>query len=268
VWQPEGCYRELQLRLSQKGPMSPAERAKLAEADYRLGYYPAARQEAARALRSNAEHGWSTYWLSHSYSQLATQAFLKVTSLNPNSARVHELLAQYYANHFDFAHAKSEYAAALRIEPELPDLHLGLGSIHWALGEWSDAERELRTTLQLSPGSTTARYELGDSLVKQNRWQDALDPLREAAADPKFAVKARMDLAVAEEQSGRVAQAISDLEPAAEDDPTGDVHFLLARLYRKAGDAASARKAQLEFLRLRNAGNASQRAELEALDKR
>jgi tetratricopeptide (TPR) repeat protein len=267
VWLPEACYQSLRQRLGRKKRWTQIERLKLAEAELRLGNYQQARHAAQLALASDPSSDWAMFWLHQANGRLADDMFLKVASLNPESPRVHEMLARYYAHEHDVPRAKAEYSAAIRAAPDLPDLHLGLGTLYWGSGEWEEAEKELQRTLELMPGSVRARFELGDAYVQQGRWQEAIRQLQQVRDDPGVGLKARLDLAKAEEEMGQLRQAIEVLAPAASQDTSGEVHYRLAALYRKLGDKAHAQQALATFKKLRDASLAASRQEAESLDK-
>jgi tetratricopeptide (TPR) repeat protein len=217
--------------------------AKLAEAEFRLGDYEGSRAAAARLARLQPSNGWAAYWLSRSYEALAYRCFRRLSSMNPNSARVQEMLAQLDASHFHWTQAEKEYQSAIRLAPGLPDLHLGLGTVYWQAGNWAQAEGELESTLKLDPASPVANYELGDCYVEQHRWLAAIPYLRRAVADAAVSYRARLDLAQAEENTGDGRRALQDLLPVANQDHDGVLHYRLALLYRSAGDATLARRA-------------------------
>ncbi len=265
LWLTEACYQQLRVSLRSEKALSLEERVKLAEAEFRLGGYQAARRQAKQVLESNPRNEWGVYWLSKSYDEMAQVCFSKA-SLNPESARVHQILGDYYARRHNLPHAKAEYVAAIQLAPDLPDLHLGLGTVCWANGEWTEAEKELERTLELAPGSAVAQYELGDTYVQERRWQSAIDHLRRIADDPAVGVKARLDLATAEAEMGQVRRAIEELLPVAEKDRDGEIHYRLATLHRKLGEKDQAQEALATFKRLQNASPKVDRRELEALD--
>jgi tetratricopeptide (TPR) repeat protein len=235
--------------------------AKLAEADFRLGDYEASRAEAERLRNRQQRNAWAAWWLAHSYDALAYACFEKLASINPNSARVHEILAQTDAEHYQWNRAEKEYEEAIRLEPTLPDLHLGLGTAYWQAGQWTEAERELKTTLELNPASAVANYELGDALVEQHQWQAAIPCLQKAIQDEAVAYRARLDLAQAEEETGDARLAIEDLLPVAAQDRVGVLHYRLAILYRKVGEITQAQTALAQSQHLRQ--DSAQKAQLD-----
>ena len=267
LWMPETCYHRLRERLKTKKPLTTEQRIKLAEAEFRLGNHQAARQEALSLLKSNPRSEWGLYWLSRSNSELAEDCFSKVASLNPESARVHQILGGYFSERHNFPHAKKEYQAALQLAPNLPDLHLGLAEAYWLDGQWPEAEKEFERTLELAPASAIAEYELGDALLKEHQWQPAMEHLRRALRDPSLAFKVRLDLSKAEAEMGQMRQALEELLPVAEADKDGELHYRLAGLYRKLGDKARAAEALATFQRLRSVSVQVDRADLEALEK-
>lgn len=267
AWLSEACYETLLRDLGGKQAINIEERIKLTEAEFRLGKHDAAMRDAKQILASSPQNGWGIYWLSKAHAALAEDCFLQVAALNPESARVHQMLAQHYAGWSDYSRAKSEYLAAIRLAPELPDLHLGLGSVYWKAGEFTDAEKELKKTLELVPGSAAARYELGDVYVRQGQWELAIAQLRNVPDDSGFGMSARVDLAKAEDQIGQTRQALNDLLPVKADDKDGQVHFMLAGLYRKLGDPGNAQLALATFKRLRAASLSADQNEFDALQK-
>ena len=267
LWLPEACYQRLRGRLRARDTLTQRDGIKLAEAEFRLGNHQLAYREAQRVLRSNAQSEWGLYWLGMSNRELAQDCFSKVASMNPESARVHEMLGEYYAGRHNFPHAETEYMAAIRLAPELADLHMGLGTVYWAGGQWTEAEKELERTLELAPGSAVAHYELGDTYVQERRWQSAIDHLKRALADPNLATKVRVDLAQAEDETGETRKAIDELLPVLNDDKEGEIHYRLARLYRKIGDKTREREALDVFRRRRASSPPSDLTSLEALEK-
>jgi tetratricopeptide (TPR) repeat protein len=265
LWLTEACYLQLRDRLKAKKALTVEEWSKLAEAEFRLGDLQEARREAQRMLESNPRNEWAVFWLSQASGALAQQSFSKVASLNPDSARLHELLAHYFATRRQFAHAKTEYLAAIQKAPDLADLHLGLGTLYLQDGELAEAEKELQRTIELSPESAVADYELGHIYVHEQRWDPAIQCLRRAVDDPTVTVKARLDLAKALAETDRTREAVEALLPALPEDKNGEVHYRLAGLYRKLGDSTRAEETLNAFKRLRDASLQTNRGELEAL---
>lgn len=266
-WIPEACAAQLLEDLRPRRDPTENARAKLVEIEYRLGDYDAARTSALALLRLAAGDPWGRYWLAKSYSALAGECFGKLAEVSPDSARVHEILARYHSQRQQLAAARTEYEAALRLEPELPDLHLGLGTVYWQSGDWTRAETELKRALELSPGSGVAAYELGDSYIQQHQWQQAAGCLQRALADPAVERRARLDLAKAQDELGNREEAIGELALLAQDDPDGQIHYRLAMAYRETGETAKARAALATSEALRKISDQLSIERLENLEK-
>lgn len=266
-WASEACYEKLRKRLTSQGHLSRTEEVKLVEAEYRLGQYESARNRAKALTRSAADEPWAVYWLLKSYAALADHCYEKMSSLNPNSARVHQILARYYADRYEVSRAKTEYEAAIRAAPDLPDSYLGLGELYCLHGEWAEAEVQFKRSLQLSPNSAAANYYLGDVYVQQHQWEQARGYLQRALSDPAFAHRARLDLSKVEAESGEYQAAIKDLVLIAGDDPDGKIHVRLAMLYRKTGDLARAQEAAAKAQDLWRLSLQFDERKLEALER-
>lgn len=266
IWLTDTCYSNLLSQPQRRSDLLVHARIKRIEAEFRLGKYDAALRSAEQ-LRAVAPHsGWAGYWLSRSHDAVAEQCFLKVGTLNPDSARVHQMLAEHYSKLSDYPKAKAEFQSALRLSPDSPDLHLGLGTVLSRSSEWAQAEKELETTLELAPKSAFAHYQLGHVYVQQGQWQAAIQQLRQVPDDSTVLLSARLDLAKAESEVGQSIEAIKDLLSVATLDQDGEVYFRLAALYRSTGDQPRAHDALATFKQRRNASLQTDTQELGALE--
>lgn len=267
TWLSEACYRRVTDHLrKQKGTLQ-SNQDKLAEAELRDGAFEDAEAAARQALESRPSDGWAMYWLVQSYEALRYVAFRQVSRLSPNSARLHQMMAKYYADKHETSHALAEYEAAIKLSPELPDLHLGLGTVYWEAGDWDRAEAPLRRALDLSPILLNASYELGDVFVQKRQWESALRYLHPAEGDPTLNYQVCLDLSKAEAGLGHNRKAIDYLLRLAGKDLDGDVHYRLALLYRKQGDSARAEAAFATSNQLRQASSQHGQEVLQTMEK-
>jgi tetratricopeptide (TPR) repeat protein len=267
VWLTERCYSVLERQLKAKLSLSPTMRIKLVEAEFRLGEYEAALRDARFLLDHDSQSGWAVYWLSKAHDAIAERCFVKVGVLNPDSARVHQMLAEHYLKLSDYPKAKTEFQNAVRLAPDAPDLHLGLGTALSRAGELGAAEKELKSTLELAPKSAFAHYELGHLYVQQQLWQPAIEQLQQVPDDSTVSLSARLDLAKAETEVGQTSQAARDLISAAALDRDGELYYRLAGLYRLMGDDARAHEALATFKQRRAASLETDTEELGGLEK-
>lgn len=267
VWLTERCYLILAARIRASRNPTATVQLKLEEAEFRLGQYDAALR-LARKLRADDPHsGWALYWLSKAHDAIAEQCFVKVGLLNPDSARVHQMLAEHYLKLSDYPKSQAEFLSAVRLSPDSADLHLGLGTSLSRGGDLEKAERELKTALQLSPESAFAHYELGHLYLRQEQWQQSIEQLEQVSADSTMLLNARLDLAKAESEIGERPKAIRDLLSIASLDRDGEVYFRLAALYRSMGDTTRARDALNTFRQRRAESLQTDTEELGALEK-
>lgn len=206
-------------------------------------------------------------WLVRSYEALGYEAFRKVSLLSPNSARLHQMMAKYYADKHETSHAIAEYEAALKLSTELPDLYLGLGTVYWVAGDWDRAEPALRKTLELAPSLLAASYELGDVYVQKRQWEAAVRNLRPALEDQTLNYQVCLDLAKAEAALGHNQDAVDYLLRVAKHDQDGELHYRLALLYRKIGDLAKAEAALAASNQLRQASAQFGQEVLQTMEK-
>jgi tetratricopeptide (TPR) repeat protein len=265
-WMSEACVEEFRRDLHARTDLSADQRSKLAETEYRLGRYENAVEDGRALLRQASADPWAYYWLARSYSALGAMCFEKLAEVGPDSARVHEILARYHSEHQQLPAARREYEAALRLEPGLPDLQLGLGTVDWQSGDWARAEAELTRALELSPGSAVAAYELGDCYVQQHQWQAAVKPLKSALSDADVERRARLDLAKVEAELGDSDAAIKNLLVLSSKDSDGEIHYRLAMLYRKSGDPKKADEALIRSEVLRKASDQVSQRQIEELE--
>jgi protein O-GlcNAc transferase len=180
---------------------------------------------------------------------------------------VHQMLAEHYLKLSDYPKAKTEFQNAVRLAPDAPDLHLGLGTALSRAGELGEAEKELKSTLELAPKSAFAHYELGHLYVQQQLWQPAIEQLRQVPDDSTVLLSARLDLAKAETEVGQTSQAVRDLISAAALDRDGELYYRLAGLYRRMGDDERAHEALATFKQRRAASLETDTEELGALER-
>jgi tetratricopeptide (TPR) repeat protein len=267
MWLTEVCYQTLETRLRASKQRSSIDTIKLAEAEFRLGHYDAALHTATLLRTSAAHSAWGIYWLSKTHDALAEECFLKVGALNPNSARVHQMLAEHYTKLSDYTRARMEFESALRLAPQLAELHLGLGTVLSRTGTWPEAENELKKALELAPESDFAHYQLGHVYVQQQAWQPAIEQLRHVPSGSSELLSTKLDLSKAESETEQTAAAVQDLLSVAALDHDGEVYFRLAPLYRKLGDDAHAREALATFKKMRAASLETDKDELSALEQ-
>ena len=208
------------------------------------------------------------YHRGRAHSLVSQDSYQKMFKLDPDSYRVHQVLAQADAEADRTTEAISEYHLALQRAPREPGLHEALGDLYWTDNKMDLAAPEYLKELALDPDNVTANYKLGGMRVIAGDSAGAIEPLQRALAlDPSF-YKASYYLGRAYAALGRDAEGIANFEQAARAPADETLNTLawyqLARVYRRAHRTADADAALSHFRELHARIDARQQAKLSA----
>jgi tetratricopeptide (TPR) repeat protein len=182
----------------------------------------------------------ASYWRARCYEKLATAAYLSLYQADPNSYRLHQLMADLDAAKGNDGKAIEEYRLAIESKPSLPNLHYGLGHLLWKDLKISEARQELEAELALNPQHAAALNDLGNTYLLEHQPGKALTYLTRAlAADPQNPDIHR-DLGTAYSEQGDYPKAEAEFKIAASADRDGSVHYKLARVYQALGQKEKA----------------------------
>ena len=124
-----------------------------------------------------------------------------------------------------------------------PNVHFGLGYLHWKSQQYDDARQEFERELALDPNHAQALAYLGDIDWKNNHPDEALALLKRSVAVKKDLRIVYVDLGAIYMQQKDYKDAQAALLRAVELDPTvPDAHYQLGRLYQAIGDSSNAEK--------------------------
>jgi tetratricopeptide (TPR) repeat protein len=198
------------------------------------------------------------YIVYRTHSALAARALSTLAKVGPNSARLHQVLAESHASDNDFVGAISEYEKALAIDPALPGLHFELGQaiLRNKVDEESRARAEQQFTAALAenPYDAHAEFELGEIAFLRSRWQDAQQHYARAAQLQPTLVDAQVALGKVLTQLGQPEQATKPLLEAVRLDPdNASAHYRLAQVYRALKRPDDAQREMQTFLALHKA---------------
>jgi tetratricopeptide (TPR) repeat protein len=208
------------------------------------------------------------YIVYRTHSALAARALSTLAKVGPNSARLHEVLAESHASDNDFSGAIAEYEKALAIDSTLPGVHFELGEA--ILRNKSDedsrarAEQQFAAALVENPYDAHSEYELGEIAFRRSRWQEAMQHYARAAQLQPALVDAQVALGKILTQLGQPEAAIKPLLEAVRLDPdNASAHYRLAQVYRALKRDDDARREMETFLALHKAEdvNGTKRAE-------
>jgi tetratricopeptide (TPR) repeat protein len=152
----------------------------------------------------------------------------------------------------DYAAAEAAFRDALRLDPDDPVAHHGLGVVLHNVGRLEESTAEFREAVRRRPDDAASRGYLGDLLLKFKRdYAAAAAEFREALRLKPDAADARHGLVVALENLGKLDEASAELREAVRLRP--DVVALrnhLGKLLARQGKADDAIAAIREALRL------------------
>jgi tetratricopeptide (TPR) repeat protein len=224
-------------------PDDVAARVLLARAHLALGQLDAAEAQLQKAARVAPDDEHVLYYLGLVTSQQARRAFERLFSIAPDSARVHQLMAESLEAQERRAAAEQEYEAALRVNPELHEALIGLARLQRLRLDCEHAVDLYLRADRLRP-SFEAAYGLGSCQLRQGQFGAALASLEQAVARDASAAHAWVALASARLGAGRAAEAVTALERAIALEPEmGEAYYTLGRVYQAIGNVAGAREA-------------------------
>ncbi len=202
---------------------------------------PHALDELAAALRADPKNLDALYYLNRLSSVLARQEFARLYAMAPESARVHQLMAESLHEQDDAAGEEREYLAALEKNPHSVSVLNALGELKrhqsrleaaagyyaraaaidplsfdalYGLGACAifgqdnpQAIAYLSRALVVDPQSIATRLALGDALLRDKQNQRAVDVLQGLVATDPSAKQAWVLLAKALRGLGRKEEA-------------------------------------------------------------
>lgn len=193
----------------------------------------------------------STYRLAVDY-QIASYLSSRWISKNdPDSYRAYQLRAQLHEARGEIDAAVQEYHVALRLKPDLQNVHFAVGSMLWAASRFEDAAPELEAELRINPNHPEAHYLLADIRQLEGRSTDAKRHLLEALRLQPGMVEAHLAIEriyAAEEDFDNALHELKIVARLSPEDPTP--YYRMSILYRRLGKAEEARDALAAFERL------------------
>jgi tetratricopeptide (TPR) repeat protein len=202
------------------------------------------------------------YHRGHAYFLVANASYAAMFQLSRDSMRVHQVLAEAYAQSTRNQQAIAELETAVKLAPHQPGLHEELADQYWVVGDLDNATAAYREELSIDPYATSSKYKLGSLLALSQNPKEGVGLLRDALhADPSL-IDAHYYLGVGLVATDQLNEAIGEFKQAISADPKDDraisAYFRLAQVYRKLHQNNEAQAAMQNFLRLRAESRAIQ----------
>lgn len=192
-------------------------------------------------LSEQVETPESWYWRARSYGELARGAFERLGQLPP-STEVYELMAAALRIQGLHRESAEKWREALKFAPQDARLKKELARSLWQAGELAAARPLLEELLKEQPDSAELNFELGDTLSQSQMIQEAVPYLEKSARLAPNLLSARAALGSAYFKLNRLTYAVPHLEAALSIDGDGQLHYMLARVYKMTGRDAIAKQ--------------------------
>ncbi len=187
---------------------------------------------------------------------VSKNSYEKMFKVDPNSWRVHQVLAQASSQAERPMDAIAEYQEAIRLAPTQPGLHEELGSEYSSAAKPQEAEAAFQRELEINPHNVLARYKLGVLAIAQSDGARAKEFIEGALKEKPGLRHADYNLGRAEMLLGQDGDALKHLQQATstETDPevVQQAWFQLGIVYRRLHRMPEAQQAIATFQRLKN----------------
>jgi tetratricopeptide (TPR) repeat protein len=168
--------------------------------------------------------------------QCVLDTYHEILLLNAESAEADMLAGEAMDEMQDHEGATQQFRAAVKVNPQEPNVHFGLGYLLWTQGQYEEAAKEFQAELANVPDNAQALTYLADADMKTNNSDAALPLLKKAVQISPAMELAHLDLGIFYSDAGKQQDALREFKAAARLAPA-DVkpHYRLARLYQTMG---------------------------------
>jgi tetratricopeptide (TPR) repeat protein len=193
---------------------------------------------AAKKLRLSPQaKEESLYWSILAEQRLALLALAYAGEVEPNSIRLHELLAESYRDREKYADAEAEYKVALGINPKEFAALVGAATNYLQELRIDLAYEMIQNALAQNPSDPEANYIMGEVLFAEHKYSDA-EPYLKAGLTARAELVPRIHALLGQvyASQGDTKRAIDEYKLGLPSDDDGSVHFQLGRLYQRVGE--------------------------------
>ena len=225
-------------------PQAMPVRIMLARAQLAQGEFQPAFEQLRRVLASDPKNPDALYYMSLIARELSQREYQRLAALAPDSARVHQLLAEAALAAENPSEAETEFQTALRINPGSMDAALALAELKRSQSKFDEAIGYYAEAKKFGPLSYPVAYGLGACYTYKKDYSQAADWLRRAIALAPDSAGGHFALGNALFQDRQLEAAIPELKTALRLEPRmKQAYFLLGRDYTKLGRQEEAQAA-------------------------
>lgn len=232
-------------------PPSSPERQRLniliGMSHYGLNEYAAAVPYLRAAAATDPKSLWLRLTLVHSclgskQFQCVLDVYKEILVLNAESAEADMLAGEALDEMRDDAGAIEQFRAAVKANPQEPNVHFGLGYLLWRQKHFEEAAEEFQAELGNVPDHPQALLYWGDAEMQLNHREKAQPLIEKVIQMSPGLERAHLDLGILYAEDGRAQEGLEELKQAVHLSPKdADAHWRLARLYQSLGKQEEAR---------------------------
>jgi Flp pilus assembly protein TadD len=173
----------------------------------------------------------------------AVDEFKRSAGLGRNSsygADAAQYLAMSYSHLEDPDNAVKAYQTAIQIDPSRDDIHVKLGNLYFSQGKYEDARTEYAAAVRLNP-STANRYSLGQAYIELGRFSDAETQYSEIQRLAPQEAGGYLGMGLTYSREGKQEEAIDQFKNAiSKKSDLYDAYAQIGYTYADMGDMDSA----------------------------
>ena len=226
---------DLASRYLKQHPGNVPARVLLARAKLAQGELLPAFLELRRALTIEPHNIDALYYLSFTARALGDQEYRRLFAMDPDSSRVHQLIAEAALSNHNPTQAETEFEKALAANPKSGEVATELAELKRSQSKFDDAIIYYNQAAQTALTYDVA-YGLGACYTYKQDYRAAIGWLRKAATLSPKSASAHFALGNALFQSAQFDAAVPELKTALRFEPKmKQAYFLLGRAYSKLG---------------------------------
>lgn len=227
-----------------KYPNDTSAHVIIARVELAQGKFHEAFVELQKALASDPKNIDALYYLSLMSRELSAREYQRLFSLSPDSARLHQLLAEAALAAANPTEAEEEFQKALKANPQSGEVSMELAELKRSQSKFDEAISYYMQAEKNGTLNYDIAYGLGACYTYKQEYARAIDWLRKAVDLAPDSVAGRFAFGNALFQDGQFAAALPELNFAVKAEPRmKQAYFLLGRAYSKLGRQAEANAA-------------------------
>ena len=219
-----------------KHPSDAPVRVVLGRAELAQGKFAAAFKNFRKALASDPRNLDALYYLSLTARALSQKEYQRLFALDPDSSRVHQLLAEAALEARNTTQAEAEFQKALKANPRSAEVATELAELKRSQSNFDEAITYYTQAAQTGRLNYDVAYGLGACYTYKQDYVRAAEWLGKAVLLAPDSAAGHFALGNALYQNGQLEPAIPELKTSLHLEPRmRQAYFLLGRTYTKLG---------------------------------